>query len=90
MSMNEFDVAARTVARLLFRPSDEHTAYLAGFACGRHGPSMVNCHFRYFATKELMQAWEVGKKAGELEKRTTAAPYGFGIPGSVPNGSGGV
>lgn len=84
MSMNEIDVAQRTVARLLFHSADQTAAYTAGFACGRHGANMVNCHFRYFATTELMKAWERGNRAGEMEKR---GPYCFaGIPSSASNG----
>lgn len=42
-------------------------AYEAGHACGQHGPDIVNCHFRFFKTPDLLHAWEIGKRTSEQE-----------------------
>ena len=42
--------------------TDEKSAYKAGHDCGVHGANTENCHFRYFGSKALMQAWERGNK----------------------------
>lgn len=43
-------------------------AYEAGYRCGFDGPNTNNCHFKFFATPELLREWERGKAVGEVEK----------------------
>jgi hypothetical protein len=51
-------------------------AYLMGLDCGKNGPNEVNCHFSLFATPELTQEWERGKRNGDAA-----------APGSKADGS---
>lgn len=44
-------------------------AYRLGFDCGLKGSNLTNSHFSIFATRELTDEWERGKKAGEEAKR---------------------
>jgi len=37
-------------------------AYQAGYDCGINGATTGNCHFSYFATKELMETHSQGVK----------------------------
>lgn len=76
--MNDLVNARKTVAALLFQPATPEAAYTAGFDCGRNGASMTNCHFRYFASEPLKNAWENGKSAGDLARAA--------LNGEVPRG----
>lgn len=40
----------------------EKEAHAAGADCAEHGANETNCHFSFFATPALMQAWERGKR----------------------------
>jgi len=42
--------------------------YEAGFDCALNGTNEINCHFLFFATKEKMERWEMGKRDGLLAK----------------------
>jgi hypothetical protein len=45
----------------------ERLAFDGGYACGLHGPNTVNCHFSLFDSRDLMRAWEAGRRVGERE-----------------------
>lgn len=47
-------------------------AYNAGYACGVHGATTENCHFCHFATRELTETWEMGKRQANEELRREA------------------
>lgn len=47
-------------------PDKFQSAYEAGFDAGKNGPDTLNCDFRWFRSKESMQEWERGKKAGSV------------------------
>lgn len=66
--MTDLTHARKTIAALLFQPATPDTAYMAGFDCGQNGATMTNCHFRYFASVPLKNAWENGKSAGEAAR----------------------
>ena len=40
-------------------------SYNAGLDCGKNGATLANCHFSFFATKELAKAHANGVKEGE-------------------------
>lgn len=44
--------------------SSEEEAERMGFDAGFNGPDTTNCHFRYFATEALRDAWERGQTRG--------------------------
>jgi hypothetical protein len=51
------------------RHATEESAEEAGFDCGKNGSNTANCHFKFFATRELTAAWERGKaRAQKLAK----------------------
>lgn len=50
---------------LVFNTKSEKEAYDAGRDCAKNGSNTTNCHFSFFATPELMKAWELGKKDQE-------------------------
>lgn len=52
----------------------QREAYLAGYSCGNKTPDSSNCHFKYFETQELTNAWTQGKKQGETDKQFTIKP----------------
>ncbi len=37
-------------------------AYEMGKDVAKHGPNTKNCHYALFVTKELLEAWENGKR----------------------------
>ncbi len=47
-------------------------AYDAGYDCGTKGADTVNCHFTFFATKELTEAHSKGVK--DAENKIKKAP----------------
>jgi hypothetical protein len=55
------------VKKLLVCKTILSLAYKAGVSCAVNGPNPSNCHFKFFATPELMQAWTRGKY--EAKKR---------------------
>lgn len=44
--------------------------YVNGYNCGYYGPDEKNCHFSNFATPGSLKIWELGKKAGEIDKQS--------------------
>ncbi len=46
----------------------EEQAFEAGFDSGKNSPNPQNCHFSFFATPELKDEWERGRKAGREER----------------------
>lgn len=42
--------------------TDTEEAYRAGQDYAKNGATTENCHFRFFGSKELMQAWEHGSR----------------------------
>lgn len=48
-----------------FKSRSEEEAYKAGIDCAMNGSNTTNCHFSFFATPELMRAWERGKASAE-------------------------
>jgi len=46
----------------------------AGYDCGMHGARGENCHFKYFATVELKEAWERGYREAKAAKQKGATP----------------
>jgi len=48
-------------------PKKNSEAYKAGYDAGKNGSNTINTHFRYFATKELMNNWALGNKQGKGE-----------------------
>lgn len=40
-------------------------AYRAGRDCALNGANTTNCHFKYFASRELTSEWERGKAEAE-------------------------
>lgn len=48
-----------------FKSRSEEEAYKAGVDCALNGVNEKNCHFSWFATPELMKAWERGKASVE-------------------------
>lgn len=45
-------------------------AYKAGYDCGINGATTKNCHFAFFATKELSESHSKGTKDGKLKQLT--------------------
>lgn len=54
------------------RHASEEEAERMGFDAGFNGSDTANCHFRYFATEALRDAWERGQTRG-LNKAPSAA-----------------
>lgn len=48
-----------------FKSRSEEEAYKAGLDYAMNGSNATNCHFSFFATPELMKAWELGKASVE-------------------------
>jgi hypothetical protein len=51
----------------------ESDAEEAGWDAGYYGPNTTNCHFGYFATKELTAAWERGNARGKRDRDAEVA-----------------
>lgn len=67
------DVALKALKSMFTAPKiDAEEAYKRGYDCGKNGPNETNCHFGCFASKELMQEWERGKKDATKKTRTPA------------------
>ncbi len=46
----------------------EKDAEQAGWEAAYNGPNLDNCHFGFFATRELTKAWERGNANGKIER----------------------
>ena len=44
-------------------------AYKAGYDCGTNGADAENCHFAFFATKELMESHSKGVKDAKTDTK---------------------
>ena len=51
-------------------------AYCGGYDAGMNGPNTTNCNFRLFATPELKDEWERGKKLGDQHRLDAASSEG--------------
>ena len=47
---------------------DEAAAEAAGYDCGINGANALNCHVSMFASPQLTQAWDRGKKRADAER----------------------
>ena len=48
-------------------------AYKAGLDAGLHGPTPINCNFRFFRLPELTREWELGNAEGKSRRKRNAA-----------------
>ena len=68
-----YQIPKSNLADRLCGQSSEPEAYKAGFDCGVNGANISNCHFRFFATREMTSEWERGKRdAGSAKARGTS------------------
>ncbi len=47
---------------------EKSEAWYAGYRCGFTEPNTDNCHFKYFATGQMMQEWHKGKTEGAQDR----------------------
>jgi hypothetical protein len=45
--------------------SSEDMAFDAGYRCGKDGPDLINCHPKWFRSREMTNSWERGKHEAE-------------------------
>ncbi len=49
------------INRLTPPKRDKEYAYKMGKDCAKNGPTLENCHFSIFSSKENSEAWQRGK-----------------------------
>lgn len=52
---------AETIKKLIPPKRSKEYAYKMGKDCARNGPTLKNCHFSIFSSRENADAWERGK-----------------------------